>query len=74
MTADERPSREVAETLRGLGRTVVTYGEAADADIRLVDLELTPELTAATLVSDGDTGCLALAVPGRYNLHNAAAA
>lgn len=73
-TADERTSREVAATLRGLGKTVVTYGEAPDADIRLCDLELTPEVTAATLVTDGDTGRLALAVPGRYNLHNAAAA
>ncbi len=74
MTADERPSREVAATLRGLGKRVVTYGEAPDADIRLADLELTPATTAADLVADGDAGRLVLAVPGRYNLHNAAAA
>ncbi len=74
MTADEPPSREVADTLRGLGKRVVTYGEAPEADIRLSDLELTPEVTAATLTADGDRGRLALAVPGRYNLHNAAAA
>ncbi|HHU38563.1 MAG TPA: UDP-N-acetylmuramate--L-alanine ligase [Propionibacterium sp.] len=74
MTADERPSREVAASLRGLGKTVLTYGEAPDADIRLSDLELTPATTAATLRADDDEGRLVLAVPGRYNLHNAAAA
>ncbi len=74
MTADEPVSREVADTLRGLGRTVVTYGESADADVRLTQLELTPDVTAATLTAADDTGRLALAVPGRYNLHNATAA
>ncbi len=74
MTADEDTSRAVGDALRGRGKTVVTYGEAPDADIRLTDLELTPDVTAATLAADGDTGRLALAVPGRFNLHNAAAA
>lgn len=74
LTADERISREVAAVLRGREKTVVTYGEAPDADIQLSALELTPTVTAATLTADGDDGRLALAVPGRYNLHNAAAA
>ena len=74
MTADEDSSRRVADVLRGRGKRVVTYGEAEDADIRLTDLELTPDTTAATLDAEGDTGRLALLVPGRFNLHNAAAA
>lgn len=74
MNADEDTSRRVAATLRDRGRTVVTFGEAADADVRLVDLELTPQVTAATLRADDGAGRLALRVPGRYNLHNAAAA
>ncbi|MDO5534084.1 MAG: UDP-N-acetylmuramate--L-alanine ligase [Propionibacteriaceae bacterium] len=74
MSADEPTSREVAATLRERGRTVVTYGEAPDADVRITDIELTPQATAATLEVDGQSGRLALAVPGRFNLHNAAAA
>lgn len=74
MTADERTSREVAAVLRDRGKTVITYGEAPDADVRLTELELTPDTTAARLTADGDSGRLALAVPGRFNLHNAAAA
>ena len=74
MTADERTSREVAAVLRDRGKTVLTYGEAPDADVRIADLELTPDTTAATLTADADSGRLELAVPGRFNLHNAAAA
>ena len=73
-SADEPASREVASRLRAAGKRVVSYGEAADADLRLDGLELTPLTTAATLHDAGDAGRIELAVPGRFNLHNAAAA
>lgn len=74
MNADEPRSREVAAQLRERGKTVITVGEGADADIRISDVQLGPGLTAATLSADGDTGPLTLMVPGRFNLTNAAAA
>ncbi|MFP5415989.1 MAG: glutamate ligase domain-containing protein, partial [Actinomycetes bacterium] len=74
MSADERTSRTVVDVLRDGGKRVLTFGEAPDADVRLADIELTPQLTAATLHAEGDDGRLELAVPGRFNLHNAAAA
>lgn len=73
-SADERTSRDVSARLRRQGKRVVTVGEAPDADVRLTDLDLTGAVTAGTLVADGDTGRIELAVPGRFNLHNAAAA
>lgn len=73
-SADEPVSRAVVARLRAAGKRVVTYGEATDADLRLDSFDLTPELTAATLHEGDDAFRLALAVPGRFNLHNAAAA
>ncbi|MFT3877278.1 MAG: UDP-N-acetylmuramate--L-alanine ligase [Propioniciclava sp.] len=73
-SADEPASREVASRLRAAGKRVVTVGEADDADLRLDGIELTPRVTAATLRDGEATVRLDLAVPGRFNLHNAAAA
>ncbi len=73
-SADEPAAREVAARLRAAGKRVLTYGEAADADLRLASVELTPSTTAATLHDGTDAGRIELAVPGRFNLHNAAAA
>ncbi|AMS06790.1 UDP-N-acetylmuramate--L-alanine ligase [Acidipropionibacterium acidipropionici] len=53
---------------------VVTYGEAADADVRFSDLDLEGATASATLTSGRQSGRLDLQVPGRYNLSNAAAA
>jgi len=73
-SADDPGACTVAERLRAAGTTVLTVGEAPDADVRLEGLSFTPELTSATLTADGDSGPLDLLVPGRFNLHNAAAA
>jgi len=72
--ADDPGSRALAERLRAEGRRVLTYGEAADADVRLTDVVETPERSTATLSAAGDSGPISLVVPGRFNLANAAAA
>lgn len=74
MNADDARSREVAARLAALGRSVTLVGEAPDADVRLTDLRLGPGVSEATLIAPGDEGPLTLAVPGRFNLSNAAAA
>jgi UDP-N-acetylmuramate--alanine ligase len=60
-----------------LGRAVgaATYGEADDADYRLVNLKSDRNGSRFTLVHDGaELGAISLPVPGRYNALNAAAA
>ncbi|WP_232548594.1 UDP-N-acetylmuramate--L-alanine ligase [Propioniciclava soli] len=74
LSADDPHTPALAAELAAAGTAVVRVGEAADADVRLVDVTLTPDATGARLVAAGDDGALALAVPGRHNLHNAAAA
>ena len=69
-SADDPGARAVAERLRATGRRVVTYGEAADADVRLSDCRF--DAWGAHALINGEP--LDLRVPGRYNLANAAAA
>ena len=71
--ADDPGTAALVEQLRAGGRRVVTYGEAAGADVRVGDIVETPEHTTATLTADGDAGPLELVVPGRFNVLNAAA-
>ncbi|ARJ05148.1 UDP-N-acetylmuramate--L-alanine ligase [Cnuibacter physcomitrellae] len=52
---------------------VITFGEAADADVRVVDV-VTDGPVAFTLVHQGATASTTLAVPGRHNAINAAGA
>ncbi len=65
-----------ARALAGAARSPVrTYGEAEDADLRVVDMRLGPEESSAGFVEDGvDLGRFTVAVPGRHNVLNAAAA
>jgi UDP-N-acetylmuramate--alanine ligase len=74
MNADDPRSREVAVRLTAAGKTVVLVGESLDAEVRITDVRLGPGVTTATLHATGDSGPLSLAVPGRFNLANAAAA
>lgn len=69
-SADDPGAREVAGRLRAVGKRVLTYGESPDADVRLTHLGFDADGANATLAG----GALRLRVPGRYNLHNAAAA
>ncbi|WP_378146146.1 UDP-N-acetylmuramate--L-alanine ligase [Cnuibacter sp. UC19_7] len=52
---------------------VITFGEAEDADVRVVDV-VTDGPVAFTLVHQGATASATLAVPGRHNAVNAAGA
>ena len=71
---DDQGARALIEPVRAAGVRVVVVGECEDADIRLVDVRTEKSRTRARLVADGDAGELRLAVPGRHNLLNAAAA
>ncbi len=65
----------VRETLPELGRPVLTYGFAEDADLRAVDVR--PEGGGAHFVactSDGFREAFHLNLPGRHNVQNALAA
>jgi UDP-N-acetylmuramate--alanine ligase len=79
--ADDAGARRLAARARGLGLRLVSYGAAADADYRLgavraaglaTDFELTP--AASNRRPDLGTVTLRVAVPGRHNALNAAAA
>jgi UDP-N-acetylmuramoyl-L-alanyl-D-glutamate--2,6-diaminopimelate ligase len=53
---------------------VTTVGTDADADVQLVDVELSVDGGRATLRWDEDTIALRTRLPGRFNLDNAASA
>lgn len=74
LSSDDAGARALAPAIRATGKRVVTFGEAQGADVRISQAEFPPEGARATLEADGDAGDLVLAVPGRYNLLNAAAA
>ena len=74
LSADDPGTRALRPRIEGDGRRVITFGESPDADIRLSDPVVDTAAAAATLTAADDAGPLRLAVQGRYNLHNAAAA
>ena len=74
LSADDPGTRALRPRIEGGGRRVLTFGESAEADVRLSDLVTDTPTASATLTAQGDAGPLRLAVPGRYNLANAAAA
>ena len=75
--ADDPGSRRLAEATRAEGIRVRTYGESADADVRIAVEESTPTFIRAKLYGEADAGGeypLVLRVPGVHNLLNAAGA
>jgi UDP-N-acetylmuramate--alanine ligase len=73
--ADDPGARRLAETARARGVTVRTYGESADADLRLVDLVTRGLGSSFEPVALGRRlGRVDLRLPGRHNALNAAAA
>ncbi|GAA3975984.1 UDP-N-acetylmuramate--L-alanine ligase [Thermobifida alba] len=73
--ADDPGARRVAAVARERGRRVLTYGEAAEADYRVSGIEAAGFTTAFVLTPpSGDPVHCTLAVPGRHNVLNAAAA
>jgi len=73
LDADDLGCRRLASALHGSAIPVTTVGESDDADIRLTDIDDSGAARATITWPDG-TGELRLALPGRHNLHNAAAA
>ncbi|HEX2312935.1 MAG TPA: UDP-N-acetylmuramate--L-alanine ligase [Thermomonospora sp.] len=69
--ADDPVARELADAARARGLTVVTYGEAADADLRITGF--TPRGLGSRFTVEG-LGEITLEVPGRHYAHNATAA
>lgn len=64
---------ELAES-KSPSQTLLTYGEDEGATIRLTNLDLESMNASATLVTEQGSFRLTLQMPGRHNLHNAAAA
>ncbi|WP_028821531.1 UDP-N-acetylmuramate--L-alanine ligase [Propionimicrobium lymphophilum] len=72
--ADDPGAAELAEIVRSGGGKVTTYGESEKADVSLSDFNFDGLHAQTTLhTADGDFR-LALQVPGKHNLLNAAAA
>ncbi|MBK8447854.1 MAG: UDP-N-acetylmuramate--L-alanine ligase [Micropruina sp.] len=74
LSADDAGTRRLRPLIEGGGRRVITFGESADAEVRLSQLRVDMPQASAQLTAPGDDGELRLTVPGTYNLHNAAAA
>jgi UDP-N-acetylmuramate--alanine ligase len=74
LDSDDPGCRRLYASLREGSVPVTRVGESDDADIRLSDIVEDGAVARATLTWPGGTGELRLAVPGRHNLHNAAAA
>lgn len=73
--ADDPGARRVAERARAEGVAVVTYGQSADADLRITDPEAQARGWSFGVVDRGvRRGSVALQVPGLHNALNAAAA
>ena len=72
--ADDQGSRALAEVAKKAGTRVITYGLAADADVRLTALGAAGLHGHADLVHGGVMiGRLEVGMPGRHNLLNATA-
>ncbi|GAA1120783.1 UDP-N-acetylmuramate--L-alanine ligase [Nocardiopsis composta] len=72
---DDPGARALAETARARGLRVRTYGESPDAEFRVSGITADGFATRFTLTPPGgDPLECALAVPGRHNVLNAAAA
>ena len=70
--ADDDGSARLAKYAAAQGIAVVTYGESADADVRLVNLVADASGSSFAVVDHGRrVGTVSLAVPGRHNAANA---
>ncbi len=73
--ADDPGTRRMAEELRSEGRTVYTYGEAADADLRLSEIASSVAGVRYLATLHGESlGEIRMPVPGRHLGLNSAAA
>ena len=73
--ADDPGSRALAAYAHAVGRRVRTYGESADADVRVAAIRLAGASGSFDVVVDGvPAGTVRLTVPGRHNVLNATGA
>ncbi|MFF4490416.1 UDP-N-acetylmuramate--L-alanine ligase [Streptomyces sp. NPDC001544] len=73
ISADHEGARELTRRLAGSVRTV-TYGEAEDADVRVLSVVPQGLKSEVTVLLDGQELTFAVSVPGRHYAHNAVAA
>jgi UDP-N-acetylmuramate--alanine ligase len=72
---DDDGGRRLAGVARGLGVDVRTFGAAADADVRAVDVSLSGSGSTFFVVADGRRlGPVTLRIPGQHNVLNATGA
>ncbi|MEU5251703.1 UDP-N-acetylmuramate--L-alanine ligase [Streptomyces longwoodensis] len=72
--ADHPGARELTGRVRREGLTVVTYGEAEDADVRVRSIVAQGLRSEVTVVLDGRETVFTVSVPGRHYALNAVAA
>jgi UDP-N-acetylmuramate--alanine ligase len=72
--ADDAGARRLAARAAAWPIRLVSYGESGDADYRLMGVTSTGMTTECQLAHRGDVVKLDLAIPGRHNAKNAAAA
>ncbi|MEU9331692.1 UDP-N-acetylmuramate--L-alanine ligase [Streptomyces sp. NPDC048290] len=74
IAADQEGARELTRRVAGRDVRVVTYGESADADVRITSVVAQGLKSEVTVLIDGTELTFAVSVPGRHYAHNAVAA
>ncbi|RDS67136.1 UDP-N-acetylmuramate--L-alanine ligase [Streptomyces sp. M7] len=74
ISADQDGARELTRRVAGRGPRVVTYGEAQDADVRVLSVEPQGLKSEVTVLLDGQELTFTVSVPGRHYALNAVAA
>jgi UDP-N-acetylmuramoyl-L-alanyl-D-glutamate--2,6-diaminopimelate ligase len=74
VNADDGHADAFASAAREAGATVIAYGEATSADVRMTGFETAPGVSRVTIDVAGAERTLSLGLPGRFNASNATAA
>ncbi|MFF7278600.1 UDP-N-acetylmuramate--L-alanine ligase [Streptomyces griseorubiginosus] len=74
VNADHEGARELTRRVRASGVRVVTYGDAEDADVRVLSVVPQGLKSEVTVLLDGAELTFTVSVPGRHYAHNAVAA
>ncbi|MFF4032831.1 UDP-N-acetylmuramate--L-alanine ligase [Streptomyces sviceus] len=74
INADHEGARELTRRVTASGVRVVTYGDAEDADVRVLSVVAQGLRSEVTVLLDGAELTFAVSVPGRHYAHNAVAA
>ncbi|MET7730605.1 UDP-N-acetylmuramate--L-alanine ligase [Streptomyces sp. NPDC005402] len=74
VNADHEGARELTRRVTASGVRVVTYGDAEDADVRVLSVVAQGLKSEVTVELDGSPLTFTVSVPGRHYAHNAVAA